>query len=221
MVANCCSGSGDPNDPKRSRACEACRGLKVRCDQDPNDPNAPCKRCAKAKRNCIITAPSRKRQKKTDSRVAELEKKIDALTASLNAQKEGGESTGGYGSDGGDASPDAYSPKTAHKTSPEAVRRASIAPKKDLERRASMAVPPSTQRNGGDNIAAGIKRRRSEIRSMMLPYFLLSSCLTAVGEPTPPHPRPASTGNSTDGDGPSGAAAVDGQIDEIIDKKLS
>ncbi|KAL9049325.1 MAG: hypothetical protein Q9162_007275 [Coniocarpon cinnabarinum] len=76
----------DANDPKRSRACEACRGLKVRCDQDPDNPDAPCKRCAKAKRQCIITAPSRKRQKKTDSRVAELEKKIDALTASLNSQ---------------------------------------------------------------------------------------------------------------------------------------
>lgn len=34
-----------------------------------------------------MTAPSRKRQKKTDSRVAELEKKIDALTASLHATK--------------------------------------------------------------------------------------------------------------------------------------
>lgn len=33
-----------------------------------------------------MTAPSRKRQKKTDSRVAELEKKIDALTATLAAQ---------------------------------------------------------------------------------------------------------------------------------------
>ena len=35
----------------------------------------------------MVTAPSRKRQKKTDSRVAELEKKIDALTASLHATK--------------------------------------------------------------------------------------------------------------------------------------
>ncbi|KAF9895237.1 hypothetical protein FE257_000139 [Aspergillus nanangensis] len=74
----------DPNDPysdlKRSRACEACRQLKVRCE--PN-PNGSCKRCAKAKRHCVVTAPTRKRQKKTDSRVAELERKIDALTASL------------------------------------------------------------------------------------------------------------------------------------------
>nr|POE92366.1 transcriptional regulator war1 [Quercus suber] len=74
-------------DPKRPRACEACRGLKVRCDQDPAHPDIPCKRCAKAGRQCIITQPSRKRQKKADSRVAELEKKLDALTAVLHQQQ--------------------------------------------------------------------------------------------------------------------------------------
>ena len=80
---------GDPNDPndlKRPRACEACRQLKVKCEPDDNHPQGSCKRCAKANRQCIVTAPSRKRQKKTDSRVAELEKKIDALTASLAAR---------------------------------------------------------------------------------------------------------------------------------------
>lgn len=85
---------GGPNDPKRPRACEACRGLKVRCEPDPNNPDGPCKRCAKASRNCVVTVPSRKRQKKTDSRVAELEKKIDALTQSLQAQKSGSVSAG-------------------------------------------------------------------------------------------------------------------------------
>lgn len=72
-------------DSKRPRACEACRGLKVRCEPDPV--KGTCRRCAKAGRHCVVTAPSRKRQKKTDSRVAELEKKIDALTASLHATK--------------------------------------------------------------------------------------------------------------------------------------
>lgn len=79
----------DPNDPKRPRACEACRGLKVRCEPDPANPDGPCKRCAKANRQCLVTQPTRKRQKKTDSRVAELEKKIDALTASLQASRGG------------------------------------------------------------------------------------------------------------------------------------
>jgi hypothetical protein len=80
----------DPNDPKRPRACEACRGLKVKCEPDPSDTDGPCKRCKKANRPCVITQPTRKRQKKTDSRVAELEKKIDALTASLQASRGGG-----------------------------------------------------------------------------------------------------------------------------------
>ncbi|RFU72014.1 c6 transcription factor war1 [Trichoderma arundinaceum] len=77
--------AGAAGDAKKSRACEACRGLKVRCEPDPVD-GEPCKRCRKAGRNCIVTVPTRKRQKKTDSRVSELEKKIDALTASLHAR---------------------------------------------------------------------------------------------------------------------------------------
>ena len=84
--------NGDPNasaDPKRPRACESCRGLKVRCESDVKNPEGPCKRCAKAGRSCVVTVPSRKRQKKSDSRVAELERKIDALTASLHATKSG------------------------------------------------------------------------------------------------------------------------------------
>lgn len=82
-------GDGLGPDAKKPRACEACRGLKVRCEPDPNNPDGACKRCAKAGRNCIVTQPTRKRQKKTDSRVAELEKKIDALTATLSATKAG------------------------------------------------------------------------------------------------------------------------------------
>ncbi|POS79750.1 hypothetical protein DHEL01_v201845 [Diaporthe helianthi] len=80
-------------DPRKARACEACRGLKVRCEPVPEDPDGACKRCAKAGRNCVITQSTRKRQKKTDSRVAELEKKIDALTATLNATRAGQAST--------------------------------------------------------------------------------------------------------------------------------
>ncbi|KAI9650505.1 hypothetical protein NHQ30_000521 [Ciborinia camelliae] len=74
-------------DVKRPRACEACRGLKVKCEPDMNNFDGPCKRCAKANRQCLVTVPSRKRQKKADSRVAELEKKIDALQATLQATK--------------------------------------------------------------------------------------------------------------------------------------
>lgn len=85
-------GEGFPSsDTKRPRACEACRGLKVKCD--PDTVKGTCRRCAKAGRPCIVTAPSRKRQKKTDNRVAELEKKINALEASLHASR-GEASTG-------------------------------------------------------------------------------------------------------------------------------
>lgn len=85
---------GDEHDPddhladlKRPRACDACRQLKVRCEPDDKNPSGSCKRCAKANRRCVVTPPTRKRQKKTDSRVSELEKKIDALTASLQASR--------------------------------------------------------------------------------------------------------------------------------------
>ncbi|KAI0429241.1 hypothetical protein F5Y09DRAFT_310821 [Xylaria sp. FL1042] len=97
----------DPNDPKRPRACEACRGLKVKCEPDLLNPDGPCKRCAKAGRECLVTQPTRKRQKKTDSRVAELEKKIDALTASLHASR--GSTSGGAG-----ATPQPASTPVAH-----------------------------------------------------------------------------------------------------------
>lgn len=83
-------GDDQGEDAKRPRACEACRGLKVRCDQDPTHPEQPCRRCAKAGRQCIITQPTRKRQKKSDTRVAELEKKLDALTAALQQSQQGG-----------------------------------------------------------------------------------------------------------------------------------
>ncbi|KAL7926661.1 hypothetical protein ACQKWADRAFT_146118 [Trichoderma austrokoningii] len=89
MAAGSSSGGGNDadgnGDAKKSRACEACRGLKVRCEPDAVE-GEPCKRCRKAGRSCVVTAPTRKRQKKTDSRVSELEKKIDALTASLHAR---------------------------------------------------------------------------------------------------------------------------------------
>ncbi|KAK6338684.1 hypothetical protein TWF696_009496 [Orbilia brochopaga] len=76
-------------DQKRTRACESCRSLKVRCEPDMANPEGSCRRCAKARRECIFTVPTRKRQKRTDSRVAELERKINRLTATLNARRRG------------------------------------------------------------------------------------------------------------------------------------
>lgn len=58
----------------------------MRCDMDLANPAEPCRRCKKAGRQCIVTQPSRRRQKKSDTRVAELERKIDALTAVIAQQ---------------------------------------------------------------------------------------------------------------------------------------
>lgn len=195
----------------------------MRCDQNPDDPSLPCKRCAKAKRTCIITAPSRKRQKKTDSRVAELEKKIDALTASLNAQKEGGGTNGTYESEEGQDSPDRFSPGTKQ-PSPALARRASLAMKKEPERKMSFAGIASGPRNG-ETTVTGIKRRRSEVQGMTRSTTLESSGMILTlspGAATPPHLRPNSNANSMDGDAPYNASAVvNSQIDEIIDRKLA
>ena len=71
---------------QRPRACDSCRGLKVRCQPtDESNPYITCKRCAKASRKCIFMPLGRKMHKKTDTRVDELEKKIEALTATLQA----------------------------------------------------------------------------------------------------------------------------------------
>lgn len=89
------AGDGNADEAKRPRACEACRGLKVRCEMADE---GPCRRCRKAGRRCVVTVRSRggERQKKTDTRVAELEKKIDFLAATLHARG-GSEHTGASG----------------------------------------------------------------------------------------------------------------------------
>ena len=70
-------------DQQLNRACEACRLSKVRCLMD--SPSASqCQRCSKANRTCIFTAPQKRRQRKrTDVRVAELEREVRAMRALL------------------------------------------------------------------------------------------------------------------------------------------
>ncbi|KAJ5654444.1 hypothetical protein N7490_001447 [Penicillium lividum] len=59
-----------------NRSCESCRNLKVRCLPNPNTPNQ-CQRCSKGKKVCTFVAPQRRRpRKRTDSRVAQLEKEM-------------------------------------------------------------------------------------------------------------------------------------------------
>ena len=66
---------------KRSRACDACHSIKIRCDLGSNSGPPPCQRCTRLGKDCTITPP--KRQK---DRVAELEAKVQALTRLLEAQ---------------------------------------------------------------------------------------------------------------------------------------
>ncbi|KAL8895837.1 MAG: hypothetical protein Q9207_007990 [Kuettlingeria erythrocarpa] len=67
------------------RACESCRARKVRCL--PEDP-IRCQRCARSGRECVYTAPEkRRRRKRTDTRVAELEHMVQMLAARLEDEQ--------------------------------------------------------------------------------------------------------------------------------------
>ncbi|KAJ5636621.1 uncharacterized protein N7484_009934 [Penicillium longicatenatum] len=62
-----------------NRSCESCRNLKVRCLPNPTTPNQ-CQRCAKGNKVCTFVAPQRRRpRKRTDSRVAQLEKEMRVM----------------------------------------------------------------------------------------------------------------------------------------------
>lgn len=74
-----------PKRQKRSRACVACRNMKIRCL--PVEGQEACKACSKVNRECVMPGPPRKRQK-TVHKVAELEKKINALTDALLAKQQ-------------------------------------------------------------------------------------------------------------------------------------
>ena len=126
------SYDGD-HDTKRPRACDACRALKVRCDQDVNHPGQSCTRCLKANRPCVVTPPIRKRQRKSENKVVELEKKIDALTATLLSKQQN--STGSVYS----ASPHSESPSAA---SPRERLTDKLEPQNQQSKRRS--VPPSS-----------------------------------------------------------------------------
>jgi len=63
-----------------NRACESCRLSKVRCLADPGSTSSECQRCSKAGKQCVFAPPAKRRQRKrTDVRVAELEKEIKLM----------------------------------------------------------------------------------------------------------------------------------------------
>jgi hypothetical protein len=75
-------------EPQPNRACDACRNHKVRCFPDISASSKICQRCARTDRRCVYTAPQkRKQRKRTDTRVAELEREVQAMR-SLFERKE-------------------------------------------------------------------------------------------------------------------------------------
>lgn len=107
--------------------------------------------------------PSRKRQKKTDSRVAELEKKIDALTATLHASKSAPFGTDGEG-------------ELNRSNSYEKVTSGSYGSSFDTERRLAGPTewieryPTAPERESRDSgpppmVVAGLKRKFTDSKS--------------------------------------------------------
>ena len=70
------------------RACEACRSRKIRCLPQGSSKMGKCQRCDKSDRECIFTAPEkRRRRKRTDTRVADLEQMVQVLAARLEQEQ--------------------------------------------------------------------------------------------------------------------------------------
>lgn len=79
------------SETQYNRACDACRQHKVRCIPDnlASSSSKICQRCSRTDRSCVFTAPQkRKQRKRTDTRVAELEKEVQAMRALFNGKKE-------------------------------------------------------------------------------------------------------------------------------------
>ena len=69
---------------KRSRACDACHSIKIKCELGSSGGAPPCERCVRLNKSCTISTP--KRQK---DRVAELEAEVESLRRMLTAQSLG------------------------------------------------------------------------------------------------------------------------------------
>lgn len=74
------------------RACAFCRSQKVRCIMDEGNEEV-CQRCIKAGRTCVFTPIQKRRQRKrTDTRVAELEREMKAMQAMLKGKQQAAQS---------------------------------------------------------------------------------------------------------------------------------
>ncbi|KFY36067.1 hypothetical protein V494_05329 [Pseudogymnoascus sp. VKM F-4513 (FW-928)] len=79
-----------PTKPEHvNRACEPCRLLKVRCLPSLDPATRRCQRCTKNGRTCHYAAPQKRRpRKRTDTRVAELEREVRAMRSLLSKSKQ-------------------------------------------------------------------------------------------------------------------------------------
>lgn len=90
----------------QKHACSRCRASKLRCLVDTLAEHGKCRRCHNAGAECVFDSRApRQRRKRTDTRVAALEKEIAGLKAA-------------FGNPGNDSSPLASSPDTVWQTDP-------------------------------------------------------------------------------------------------------
>ncbi|WPH02653.1 Hypothetical protein R9X50_00551800 [Acrodontium crateriforme] len=76
-----------PSEIPSHRACTHCRSQKVRCIPDESNPDI-CQRCVRAGRPCVFTPLlKRKQRKRTDTRVAELEREMHRMRDLLKAKR--------------------------------------------------------------------------------------------------------------------------------------
>ena len=89
-----------PEDPvqakgqanKQLRACDACRGLKTKCVHDVKSDDTSCTRCVRLRIPCKYSQRVRKKQRKrTDARVAVLERELESLRSTIIGRNEGAE----------------------------------------------------------------------------------------------------------------------------------
>lgn len=71
-----------PGSQPVTRACDLCRAMKVRCIPDLTK-KGMCQRCASSNRECIFKPIKTTRKKRTDTRVAELEREVQAMRVLL------------------------------------------------------------------------------------------------------------------------------------------
>lgn len=67
------------NIPKLNRSCEECRARKIRCYISDSPGSSRCTRCIQRELPCTFVPAAKRKRRRVDSRIKELEKKIESL----------------------------------------------------------------------------------------------------------------------------------------------